>query len=247
MRPEVADQIESSDILLASRADLASAEELSSFRSWGEAIFPPKRFIGTVHKGEISMDLLDLVSSRKSAAPRGSHKHGTDHHTDHVHGHEHDHSEHAHDHHHDHVHEQAHQHSKNTSKSSHDESAAQTDVCDASRPIIEKSHRSTDTSSIGWICWDGLEFDSKRLWCWLNVLSQLPGARRTKAVMRTNEGWWAFNFADKAQLVRPSGYRRDSRLELLIDGNDHPNLNELKTALLSCLTSIPQELALSSN
>ena len=116
------------------------------------------------------------------------------------------------------------------------------DICDASHPIIEKSHRSTETSSIGWICWDGLEFDSKRLWCWLNVLSQLPGARRTKAVMRTNEGWWAFNFADKAQLVRPSGYRRDSRLEILIDGNDHPNTEELKTALLSCLTSIPKAL-----
>ena len=46
--------------------------------------------------------------------------------------------------------------------------------------------------------------------------------------MRTNEGWWMFNFADKAQLIRPTGYRRDSRLEILIDSEDYPNLEELK-------------------
>ena len=57
--------------------------------------------------------------------------------------------------------------------------------------------------------------------------------------MRTNEGWWMFNFADKAQLIRPTGYRRDSRLEILIDGEDYPNSEELKAALVNCLTSLP--------
>ena len=52
-----------------------------------------------------------------------------------------------------------------------------------------------------------------------------------------------FNFADKAQLVKPTGYRRDSRLEVLIDGDDYPDTNELKTALLTCLTSAPPILA----
>ena len=51
MKPEVVDQIESSDVLLASRADLASADELKAFNEWGEALFPPKRHIGTMNKG----------------------------------------------------------------------------------------------------------------------------------------------------------------------------------------------------
>ena len=53
MKPEVIDQIESSDVLLASRADLASAEDLKAFNDWGEALFPPKRQIGTIEQGQL--------------------------------------------------------------------------------------------------------------------------------------------------------------------------------------------------
>ena len=56
-----------------------------------------------------------------------------------------------------------------------------------------------------------------------------------------------FNFADKAQLIRPTGYRRDSRLEVLIDGDNYPNTDELKTALLTCLTSLPNETDVSES
>ena len=56
--------------------------------------------------------------------------------------------------------------------------------------------------------------------------------------MRTNEGWWMFNFADKAQLVRPTA-TDEIKVEVLIDGDDYPDTNERMTALLTCLTSVP--------
>jgi G3E family GTPase len=108
-------------------------------------------------------------------------------------------------------------------------------VCGPDRPIVRRSHRSTVTSTVGWICFETLEFDAKRISCWLNEIAQLPGARRTKAVLRTNEGWWAFNFANGAEDVHPSGYRRDSRIEFIFEGQQFPNDQELEDALRRCL------------
>ena len=204
-REAVQDQIEAADVLLASRADLASAGELDAFDAWARALFPAKRFVGHVEHGGVSSELLDLVADRGEAAPRGRHRHGTDHHHDHD----------AHD---------------------HDAEAQGTDVvCDTSRPIVQRSHRSPVASTFGWICWDELVFDAERVSCWLNRLAQLPGARRTKAVLRTNEGWWAFNLADGIEELRPSGHRRDSRLEVVIESEELPDLAALEQSLRGCL------------
>ena len=66
---------------------------------------------------------------------------------------------------------------------------------------------------------------------WLSELAVLPGARRIKAVLRTNEGWCSFNFTDGMQVVKHSGHRRDSRLELIFEGEALPDVAELEQAL----------------
>ena len=104
-----------------------------------------------------------------------------------------------------------------------------------SRPIVQRSHRSKLTSTVGWVCWDELVFDAERVSGWLSELSRLPGARRAKAVLHTNEGWWGFNYADGIEAVRPSGYRRDSRLEVVIEGEQFPNTAMLEEKLHGCL------------
>lgn len=211
VREEVQDQVEAADVLLASRPDHATAEQLESFQSWASSLFPAKRFVGLVEKGRVDRALLDLSADRTAAAPRAGHRHGTDHH-----------------HHRDH---EAHDQDAGT------ESAVTSVVCDASRPIVLRSHRSPITSTVGWICWDELVFDAERVSCLLSELAQLPGARRTKAVLRTNEGWWGFNFADGMEEVRPSGYRRDSRLEVVIEGEQVPDSDALERKLRACLAT----------
>ena len=52
--------------------------------------------------------------------------------------------------------------------------------------------------------------------------------------MHTNNGWIAFNIADGVEEVRPSGYRRDSRLEIVIEGVEPPNATELEQELMGC-------------
>ena len=208
---ELLDQVEAADVLLASRADLATDKQLAAFHSWAGSLFPPKRFVGQVEKGRVELALLDLVADRSGAVPRGGHQHGTDH-----------------EHHHD------------RAADGDDPGAEQpmADICcDATRPIVRRAHHSTAVSTVGWVCWDGLEFDAERASCWLNELARLPGARRVKAVLRTNEGWWGFNFADGIEEVQPSGYRRDSRLEIVIESAQLPDADVLEQKLRGCLTS----------
>ena len=211
VREEVLDQVEAADVLLASRRDLASPEQLEGFREWAESLFPAKRYVGQVEQGQLPQELLSLVAKRTTAVRRAGHSHGTDH-----------------DHDHDHKHEHSHDHDHHASSA---ETTAEEIVCDAKRPIVARSHRSSTASTVGWICWGGLVFDAKRISSWLNELVVLPGTLRIKAVLRTNEGWCSFNYTDGIQVVKHSGHRRDSRLEIIFEGDDFPEVSKLEQAL----------------
>ncbi|MEM1025745.1 MAG: GTP-binding protein [Myxococcota bacterium] len=207
-REEVRDQVQAADVVLASRADLATSEDLDGFDDWSSGLFPPKRFVGPVERGRIPLELLDLVSNRQTQVPRAGHRHGTDHHP-----HAHNHADEA---------------------AGHGE-PARVFECDAKQPIVQHVHRSKEMSTLGWILWKGIVFDAERTSAWLYGLSDLPGTRRIKAVLRTNAGWWAFNLTDGVEDVQPSGYRRDSRLELIIEGEDVADPTALERALLTCI------------
>ena len=220
-REEVQDQIEAADVLLAGRSDLATVEQLEGFESWAGSLFPAKRFVGQITNGEVELRLLDLIAERNEAASRGTHRHGTDHH---------DPPERHHDHH------PHHQSRPDGSAADAVEAQKKNDVLvDGSRPILQRVHRSPVTSTIGWICRQELVFDAERASNWLGELARLPGARRAKAVLRTNEGWWSFNYVGSVEDVRPSGYRRDSRLEVVIEGDEIPSAELLEQELRACL------------
>lgn len=109
--------------------------------------------------------------------------------------------------------------------------------CDAARPIVQHSHRSALASSVGWVCWDGLVFDADRATRWLGELARRPGVARAKAVLRTDRGWLGFNYAGDIDELRPSGHRRDSRLELLGEDGSLPAADLLEQELRACLVS----------
>lgn len=211
----VKDQIEAADVLLGSRPDLASEEQHASFRDWAGSLFPAKRFIGEVENGRIPLALLDAVRGRHGVAPRGGHAHGTDHTETAGAGRHHEHSSQA-----PHAHSDPHER-----------------VCDASTPIVRREHRSSVTATLGWICWSELVFDAELVMSWLGSLARLPGARRTKAVLRTNEGWWSVNFTDGNGDVQASSYRRDSRVEVIIDSESFPEVDQLEESLRACVTA----------
>ena len=211
-REEVIDQIEAADVLLASRADLSSQEQLGQFKGWADQLFPPKRLVDQVERGKLPIELLDLVSHRPSAPARAGYAHGTEH-------------EHDHHHHHDH-HHQVEPSSGALEVSPH-----------AAQPIISRAHHASTSSTVGWICWDQLTFDARGVSEWLTSLNRASNTQRVKAVVRTNEGWWRFNFIGEVEEQWPSGYRRDSRLEVIFEGGDQVDLEALERSLRACLIS----------
>ncbi len=213
-REEVKDQIEAADVLLANRCDLATAEQIDAFSAWAQTLFPRKRHVDRIEQGRIAVELLDLVTDRQVAAPRGDYRHGTDHHHDHHH----------------HVDAE----SENRASSSGEDSE-----CDASQSIVRRCHISPVMSTIGWVCWKGLVFDAEKAVRLLAELTRRPDAQRTKAVMRTDDGWWSFNFTPRTREARPSAYRRDSRIEVVIQGDGVSDLDALEETLRQCL--VPQD------
>lgn len=97
---------------------------------------------------------------------------------------------------------------------------------------MQRVHRSEEVSTVGWICEPRFVFDALKLSRWIAQLK--TEARRVKAVLRTDMGWRALNIVDATVEDRESSYRRDSRLELVIEGPP-PDVEALDRALRACL------------
>nr|WP_255216108.1 CobW family GTP-binding protein [Pseudenhygromyxa sp. WMMC2535] len=226
---EARDQIEAADILLANRTDLASPEQLEAFERWADELFPPKRHVGRIAHAAIPLELLDLVRERgpSEAVRPDAHVPGHDHAHEHDHDHVHDH-EHAHGHDHEHA---------------HDHASADAEETDPSRPCRRLSHTSELATTIGWVCRDDLIFDSTRITRWLGGLSAKLGVARAKAALHTEAGWLGFNITKGAEETRPIGHRRDSRLELVLQGGETLDPDALEHTLLACVvedSSLPK-------
>ncbi len=209
-REEVADQIEAADVLLANRCDLATAEQLEAFSAWEQTLFPRKQHVDYIEQGQLAADLLDLVADRQVAAPRADYRHGTDHH-----------------------------HHADTGEENRVSPVGEP-PCDASEPIVRRCHISPVTSTIGWVCWKGLVFDADLVvQFFARLISQLD-VQRIKAVLRTDVGWWSFNFSRGVRDTRPTAYRRDSRIEAIVQGDDVADLDVLEEALRQVLIQAPE-------
>ena len=53
LREEVQDQVEAADVLLASRSDLATTDQLEKFHAWTDSIFPAKKCVDQIVHGRI--------------------------------------------------------------------------------------------------------------------------------------------------------------------------------------------------
>jgi len=60
------DQVNIADIVIASKADLASQAVLDNFLSWAESLYPPKMAVHTMAKGGLDFNLLNADASHKS-------------------------------------------------------------------------------------------------------------------------------------------------------------------------------------
>jgi G3E family GTPase len=99
------------------------------------------------------------------------------------------------------------------------------------RPVRKES-RGPGGRACGWVFAPTDVFDEDRL---LAVLSGDAGVLRLKGVFHTTDGWVRVNRSGRETVVGPTGYRRDSRLEVFaqqVDGG----WAGYESRLLACLT-----------
>lgn len=214
---EVADQVEAADVLLASRSDLATAEQLQAFEAWAEDLYPQKRFVGVIRHGLMPAALLDLggvmaqapgalvlgdqVSGDQAGAARERHHH----------------------------------HSEGTAGTG--EATQAPALASEGEPVIRAHHVSSLAVALGWSIWAARIFEWARVEAWVEGLTGHSGFKRLKAAIHTDGGWVSVNVADGAASVRPSAHRRDSRLEIIWVGGEAPAPEAVEGGLLSCLYS----------
>ena len=217
--PAQQDQIEAADVLLANRCDRATHQDLQAFLGWSRQLFPRKRHVARIERGRIPLDLLDLVSnpdghSASEPPPRRREPSGGAH---------------------PHAHHRA-------SASAPDLSGELVDDPLEPRPpqtIIRKAHQTEEASTVGWVVSNDHVFASDRLETWIQEASKQIGVKRLKAVVRTDTGWWGYNLAEGTKEVRPSSYRRDSRIELVRVDPEPLDPDRLERSLRACLSDAP--------
>ena len=83
----------------------------------------------------------------------------------------------------------------------------------------------------GWIFHVDDIFDRDKL---LDLLGYVHPIVRLKGVFRCEDDWWTINRAKDGTSYAPSAYRRDSRLEIILDRKT-PGWSEFEAKLLQCL------------
>lgn len=84
----------------------------------------------------------------------------------------------------------------------------------------------------GWVFHVDDVFKRERLF---ELLESIHPIARLKGIFRCQDGWWSINRAKDTTSCAPSAYRRDSRLEIILDqpSNSWP---DLESRILECLT-----------
>ncbi|MCK2183085.1 CobW family GTP-binding protein [Halomonas getboli] len=96
---------------------------------------------------------------------------------------------------------------------------------------VRESGAALGHESLGWRWHSDDVFDAAAISAWLNAL---PAGLRVKGVLHTDTGWYAVNRANGESGLRPSEWRRDSRLELIAEAGKMPDAEALEAGLARC-------------
>lgn len=95
------------------------------------------------------------------------------------------------------------------------------------------SHTQEGQHAVGWRWHARHSFDGPAL---LALVSGLPGLRRLKAVLQLQDGWQAYNVLAGQGSWEPTLWRRDNRLELILE--EMPDLEALEKGLRGTIRDI---------
>lgn len=124
---------------------------------------------------------------------------------------------------HDHSHAHEHTHTRNHSH---------THARDKDRARV---HQSKGVHTCGWVFPPEQIFDQEALRAWMHKIeASLEGLLRLKAVVHLPQGWFLLNWHHRETTLAPVAYRRDSRIELIVDASCRVDWEALEQSLREC-------------
>lgn len=210
------DQVQLADIVVLNWTDKRDRELIDRCHEWIETFTPPKQLVVETSFGVIDPKLLDmefeLVRFPLFADAHPSAKSESPELTvlELVPESNQDHSEHAHD------------------------TEAEVDLNQRKptpRQPLRFQNKDSDYDACGWIFHVDDIFDRDKL---LDLLGYVHPIVRLKGVFQCEDDWWLINRAKDGTSYAPSAYRRDSRLEIILDRKTS-GWEDFETKLLECL------------
>jgi G3E family GTPase len=206
-------QVDAADVLVGNRIDRCEDDEIRDFLAWGEALWPPKRAVVTTVGGALDPTWLTWEAQAPSAQ---AHSGGP----------------------HDHPH--AHPHAVGALEAP--AWVDQTGVLPAElgRRLFRQAWSGPDFRTCGWRFPAESVFDNDRLEGILAALmtdsALVPaGALRVKGVFRTQRGWFVAQVDADGVRMQATGWRRDSRLEVIARADRDVDWVGVDAALIGCV------------
>jgi G3E family GTPase len=97
-----------------------------------------------------------------------------------------------------------------------------------------------NTISVGWVFDTSAEFDWSAIFTLFKTFDALPKNQqplRGKGVFKVGKPWMLFQWVNNQASREYIAYRRDSRIELLLNNDSEFDLNQFETSLKNCLKS----------
>ena len=206
------DQVQLSDIVVLNWCDSRKRDLIDRCREWVDTFHPPKQLITETSFGELESELLDReFSTERLPIFADAHAANSD--------------------------------DRNPPVLDLVSEFANT-ADDASKQVVNPTeHRalpgrplrfrndSADYDACGWIFHVDDVFDRDEL---LDLLGYVHPIVRLKGVFRCEHDWWVINRAKESTSFATTTYRRDSRLEIILDRKT-PGWHEFEVELLQCL------------
>ncbi|WP_178862055.1 CobW family GTP-binding protein [Thiomicrorhabdus cannonii] len=196
------------DVIVLNKQDLANATQLEALSDYCRTLYPPKKAVVITRQGEIDASAL----------------------LDHVHHHHADHTNSSHRHHH------AHALSRH-----HDPSLPHLlpfKGIDFGTQVTRKYKFELGVHALGYIFAPEYVFDWKKVLTLFQDFTNSTGRvgiKRAKGVFRVGNPWMLFQWSNGQVSREYIAYRRDSRIELLIEKDQPFDFTGFETALQTCL------------
>jgi len=212
------DQIQLADIVVLNWSDTRDREMINRCRNWIESFRPPKQLIVETSFGEVDSELLDMKFNTArfplfvDAHPSPSSLQNKPELS---------------------VLDLASSHHHDFREPSPDQvEPYSADDIPAPRHPLRFQNDDPNYDACGWIFHVDDVFDREKL---LDLLGYVHPIVRLKGVFRCRDEWWTINRAKDATSYAPSAYRRDSRLEIILDRKT-TGWKEFEAELLQCLS-----------